>query len=297
MHATHSCRTMRRKTGPRAHALLGAFAATLALTLLPGPASGAPHIGYLYKIEGFLNGQRVVYVGSAASLKVRLDKRHDWAKLLGQKSTKVSYKKVYADLDIKASNRGTPMSARREALRSVEQFELDKARKKVDKANRNRPPGQKRTRLGNKIEASNTPHAWQTRHKVTASRRWSVLRKPGAVGSPIVLRAVGGVLLLVEAYRLYYDYKVSRFVTAPYLLEDENGVFTLDYARSSWFSDMKYFKNYVAGDKKGQKIRVPESEFRELAAEARALWGTTDRAGDFVPGLLMPSLEVVAERA
>ena len=132
MPATHSCQTSRCGPGRRVHFLLGVLA--VALTLLPGQALGAPHIGYLYKIEGFLNGQRVVYVGSAASLKVRLDKQHTWAQLLGQKSTKVSYK-------------------------------------------------------------------------------------------------------------------------------------------------------------------VSESEFRELAAEAKALWGTTDRAGDFVPGLFMPSLEVVVERA
>ena len=163
--------------------------------------------------------------------------------------------------------------------------------------NRKRAPGQKRARVGNKIEASNSPDVWRERHKVRASRRWSVLRKPAAAGSRVVLRAVGGVLLLAEAYRLYYDYKVSRFVMAPYLLEDENGVFTLDYARSSWFSKMKYFKNYVAGDEKGQKIQIPKSEFQNLAAEAEALWGTTDWAGDFVPGLLMPSLEVMAERA
>ena len=69
--------------------------------------------------------------------------------LLGQKTTRVSYKKVYAKLDVRASNRGSLDSARREALRSVEQFELDKERKKVDRANRKRPRGRKRVQIGN----------------------------------------------------------------------------------------------------------------------------------------------------
>lgn len=300
MYIQNVFRTTSGESGPPARrALLAFLAAVFALAWLPGQAAAqTPHVGYLYKIEGYLYGQRVVYVGSAKSLKSRLtDTNHDWSKLLGQKTTKVSYKKVFAKLNIKASNQGTPFSARNEALRSVEQPELDKARKQVDRENRKRAPGSKRAKVGNAIEASKTPDVWRKRHKASASRRWRVLREPAITGSRVMLRAVGGVLLLVEAYRLYYDYKVSRFVMAPYLLEDENGVFTLDYAKSSWFADMKYYKNYVAGDKQGQKIQVSESVFKDLADEAKALWGTLDRAGDFVPGLLMPSLDVIADNA
>lgn len=74
-------------------------------------------------------------------------------------------------------------------------------------------------------------------------------------------------------------------------------MFTLDYSKSSWVSDTKYFKNYVAGAKQGEKVRVSKSEFEDLAEEAKALWGTIDWQGDFVPGLLLPSLEVIVDRA
>jgi hypothetical protein len=52
-----------------------------------------------------------------------------------------------------------------------------------------------------------------------------------------------------------------------------------------------------AGDRSAEGRQARGLGVRELAAEAEALWGTTDRAGNFVPGLLMPSLEVYVERA
>ena len=82
-----------------------------------------------------------------------------------------------------------------------------------------------------------------------------------------------------------------------YLLEDEHGVFALDYYKSSWFATTKYYKTYVAGPKNGQKISVSRSEFKALADEAKALWGTIDSGGDFVPGLLRRKLEVSVDRA
>ena len=42
----------------------------------PSLAVSAPHVGYVYKLEGHLNGQSVKYVGSAASLKTRLRDEH-----------------------------------------------------------------------------------------------------------------------------------------------------------------------------------------------------------------------------
>lgn len=260
----------------------------------PSLAVGAPHVGYVYKLEGHLHGQPVKYIGSAASIKERLVKKHEWSDLLRQKTTKISYKKVYADLDVAAATRKKPYHARREALRSMEQLELDKAKKQVKAANRKRLPRRKRTRLLNSINVSSEPYVLQKRHSVTISRRWRVFHKPGA---SLILRSVGGVLFVAEAVRMYYDFKRSRFVQAPYLLEDEHGVFALDYSKSSWLATTRYFKTYLAGAKKGQKIRVSKSEFTALADEAKALWGTLDSDGDFVPGLLRPSLEVIVDRA
>lgn len=267
---------------------------TIICTWRTAPVTAAPHIGYLYKLEGHLNGQPVIYIGSAASLKERLTKRHKWDKLLKQKTTKVSFKKVYAELDIAASNQKTLYSAREEALRSVEQKDLDKARKRAVAETRKRRPGQKRTKILNKIKAAKDPYAWQTRHKVTVSHRWTVVRKPGA---PLILRGVGGVLLIAEVIRLYYDAKRSRFVMAPYLLEDEHGVFTIDYKRRSWLASTVYFKNYISTASKGKRIQISRAEFSALSTEARALWGTLDKRGKFVPGLLRPSLDVIVERA
>jgi hypothetical protein len=44
-------------------------------------ASGSPlpRIGWVYRLEGNLDGQPVVYVGSAADLKQRLTNNHKWA--------------------------------------------------------------------------------------------------------------------------------------------------------------------------------------------------------------------------
>jgi hypothetical protein len=90
--------------------------------------SQPPRVGWIYRIEGKLNGQPVQYVGSAADLKRRLTNEHEWAKLLQRSSTKVYALEVFAELDVQASNRQTPLSARNEALRAAEQRALDQAR-------------------------------------------------------------------------------------------------------------------------------------------------------------------------
>ena len=248
-----------------------------------------PHIGYIYRVEGYLNGQRVVYIGSAASIKTRLVKGHEWHRLLTQESTTVYVKKVYGTPDIAASGRGTPLSATREALRSMEEPELKKAEKRAEKENRKRKPGQKRTRVLNVDRAAREPHVWQKRHQTSRQIRWRRIKRPG---SGIRLGAVSGGLLLLDVYRMYRDDKMSRYVMAPYVLEDEHGAFTLFYDRGilgGLFSS-SYYKRYIAGQYKGRKIQVSDSEFEALRDEAEALWGTVDWWGDFVPGLLQPEL-------
>ena len=80
-----------------------------------------PRIGWIYRIEGHLEGSPVLYVGSAADLKQRLTSTHKWAPLLQQNGTKVYTQEVFAELDVPSSNRGTLLSARNEALRAAEQ--------------------------------------------------------------------------------------------------------------------------------------------------------------------------------
>lgn len=118
-------------------------------------------VGYVYRIEGYLDGQPVVYIGSAASIKDRLNASHAWANLPRQETTVISAKKVYADISIAASNRGTPLSAQREALRSMEEYELRRARSKnqgksPDQTNRrySTRPGPQRTRPAGKSDTT-----------------------------------------------------------------------------------------------------------------------------------------------
>jgi hypothetical protein len=96
-------------------------------------------IGWIYRIEGYLDGQPVRYVGSAADLKERLSRRkHQWSVLLRQESTKVYAVEVFGDLNIQESNRQTAWSARNEALRAAEQRVLDQLEKDVSRANQYR---------------------------------------------------------------------------------------------------------------------------------------------------------------
>ncbi len=248
-------------------------------------AANPPLIGYLYRIEGFLDGEKVIYIGSAASIKERFASEYKWEYLLEKKSTKVYVKKVYGRLKIES----TLDKARRQALRSVEQPVIDRARRKVAQENHERTQGQARAKVLNKDRAAKKPAKWRAKHQVKVARRWVQIKK---VGGPLTLRAAGGVFLLLDVYRMYRETKTSRFDMAPYVLEDERGAFTIEYRRSSQLKPMKYFKKYVTGEAKGREVPISKVRFWQLKAEAEALWGTTDWKGDFVPGLLQRTLPV-----
>lgn len=266
----------------------------LLLLFLTGQAAlAAPHqarIGWVYRIEGHLNGQPVQYVGSAADLRQRLSNKHQWTKLLQQSGTKVHAMEVFAALDVQASNRQTLMSARNEALRAAEQRALEQVREQVEKTNRSRAPGTKEARILNEINASTDAAAWEARHKVTTSRRWHPFEGRAAGLAPKALVA----LTLVDAYLMYHASKTARFIMAPYVLEDELGLFTLERSDSPLSS--RYHKAYTRGGAKGRRIEISSAEFHALKEEAEALWGTTDWKGDFVPGLLNRELPVIGKQ-
>ena len=249
-----------------------------------------PRIGWIYRIEGHLNGQPVLYVGSAADLKQRLTNNHKWARLLQQEGTKVYAMEVFADLDVPSSNRQTLLSARTEALRAAEQRALEQAREHVERPNRRQATGQQETRVLNEMNASTDAAAWEARHKVTTSNSWQRVEKRVAGATPKALMA----LTLLDAWLIYRDAKHSQYVMAPYVLGDEQGFFTLEQGTSLLPS--RHYKAYVSGSTKGQKIEISSSEFRGLKEEAEALWGTTDWKGDFVPGLLNRELPIVREQ-
>jgi hypothetical protein len=266
----------------------------LLLLLLTGQAAlAASHqtrIGWVYRIEGHLDGQPVQYVGSASDLRQRLSNKHQWTKLLQQSGTKVHAMEVFADLDVQASNRQTLMSARNEALRAAEQRALEQVREQVEKANRSRAPGTKETRILNEINASTDAAAWEARHKVTTSKRWHLFGRRAAGVAPKALV----VLTLLDAYLLYHDSRTARYVMAPYVLEDEQGLFTLQ--RSGSLPSPRYHKAYASGGAKDRRVEISFAEFHALKEEAEALWGTTDWRGDFVPGLLNRKLPVIEQQ-
>ncbi|HEX5747115.1 MAG TPA: hypothetical protein VFZ09_12805 [Archangium sp.] len=248
-----------------------------------------PRIGWVYRLEGHLNGQTVIYVGSAADLKQRLTNNHKWARLLQQEGTKVYAKEVFANLDVPSSNRQTLLSARTEALRAAEQRVLEQAREQIERANRRLATSEKETRLLNELNASTDATAWAARHKVTTSDRWQLVERRVAGTAPKALMA----LTLLDAWLLYRDARMSQYVMAPYVLGDERGFFTLEQSTSLLPS--RHYKAYLSGSEEGQKIEISASEFRSLRDEAEALWGTTDWKGDFVPGLLNRELPVIQQ--
>ena len=268
---------------------------TLPLVFAGSDGDGIPRgaqssrIGWVYRIEGYLDGQPVRYVGSAADLKERLSRRkHQWSALLRQESTKVYAVEVSGDLNIQESNRQTAWSARNEALRAAEQRVLDKLEKDVGRANQHRASGEKEIAILNKDKASVDAALWEARHKVSVGKQWRLVSGRVAGG---MSKAVG-ILAVLEAFHMYRESKLAQAIWAPYVLEDEKGFFIL-LQRTSLFSS-EYFKKYTDGEFAGQQVELSLSEFRKLRDEAEALWGTTDWNGDFVPGLLLRELPVIS---
>lgn len=247
-------------------------------------------VGWVYKIEGHLEGQPVRYVGSAADIKQRLAGNHRWAALLQQEGTKVYTMEVFAELDVQASGRRTLLSARNEALRAAEQRAMEQVEEQIEAANRNRTPGEKETKLLNEQRAATDAGAWAARHRVTTSNKWRLLERRVSKVTPKAFVA----LTILDAYLLYRGQKMSRYVMAPYLLGDEHGFFTLE--RGDSLMSSTYYKVYMGEGTERQKVEISATEFRALKEEAEALWGTTDWTGDFVPGLLNRTLPVISEQ-
>jgi len=263
------------------------FLLAIAATAAGAGGEQLPRVGWVYRSEGHIEGQPVQYVGSAADLKQRLAGNHRWVTLLEQGGTKVYAMEVFAELDVPSSGRRTLLSARTEALRAAEQRAMEQMEERVEAANRSRGPGQKETKILNERRAAIDAGAWEVRHRVTTSGRWQLLER----GVSSVTTKAFVALTLLDAYLLYRNDKLSRYITAPYVLGDEKGFFTLE--RSDSLLSPKYYKTYVGEGAGGQRVELSSSDFRELKEEAEALWGTTDWRGDFVPGLLNRRLPIL----
>lgn len=139
----------------------------------------------------------------------------------------------------------------------------------------------------NKDRASANTAVWEARHKVSLGSQWRLLPRHIPNSAPKAL----GILTLLDAFLIYRESVRSEANWAPYVLEDEQGFFILQYRKSLLSSE--YFKTYIDGKLAGQQLPIASSEFDSLQREAEALWGTTDWKGHFVPGLLLKELPVI----
>ena len=277
---------------------------------LSSPASGSVagealyiRIGSVYKLEGFIDGKPVVYIGKANEIKIRIGsnvKAHKWGSLVKDPQTKVSIRKVRGRLDVEASGGKSLRSAQNEALLSQEEKSLRETEQQVKEYNENLKPGQSPKRVLNEPRprpaTEDNIEIWQKRHSVTSDEEWDVIKAPGS--SAIVFRVFVGVQLMqiiLDALLQERNRKMARYVWATYVFieEDSESCFTLESEGSWWGLVMHYRKSYISGPRQGTKVEIKEEEFNELKDEAHALYGDVDFWGDFIPGLLMPELPVV----
>jgi len=241
-------------------------------TLVDRDGQAPTPIGHVYVIEARLGGDPHSYTGSTAQeLRARFGS-HEWKELIRAPGTKVTTYEVSGELNVAASGRGTLRSAKNEALRAAEQTVLRQVRGK---------PG---TTVLNKIEAAAAGNAeqWEARHsvKLALGKAWT----PAFAG-----------FALLDVFNAYRDEKMSRYVMAPYVFQDDGGSFTVQEG-SRWLVFSEYSKLYVEGPLAGKSVTIDKSEFTWFKKEGKALWGTVDGWGDFVPGLLMPELPEVSGR-
>jgi RHS repeat-associated protein len=243
------------------------------------PDGRAPvKIGHIYTVRATVNGEQVVYSGQTArELAQRLLKdKHKWSDIIKAKTTTIEAHPVSAELNVAQSSRGTLASAKKEALSAAEQVVVKRRRAEVG------------VKVLNSIEAAEEANIlkWADRHNVQLGARFTFR-------SGVKVGAFAGFALL-DAFMMYRDQKLAQYVMAPYVLEDEKGVFTLQEQDRGIFRQNYYFKTYQSGDLNGKTIQISKDEFLQWKEEGELLWGTTDWKGDFVPGLLRPELPVVS---
>jgi RHS repeat-associated protein len=231
------------------------------------PSGMAPVlIGHIYVIEG---PNAEVYIGSTAQDIKRRMNGHKWAKLVTNPGTVVRAIEVNAELDVAASNKGTKLAARNEALRSAEQEVINKYRDAG-------------ASLLNDDEAATEKNQpiWKARHSV----KYDINSETVALkGGKRVSTAMG----IFDFYGTYMAINQSQYEYAPYYMQDQGGVFTIGYSKSGWFSSTKYFKTYESGTIEG----ISRNDYDFWREEGRALWGYLNGWGNFVPGLFNPSLD------
>jgi hypothetical protein len=241
------------------------------------PDGNAPvKVGTVYTVRGRIGREDVVYSGQTSRelAKRILGDKHKWRELIRSTSTRVEFHEISAELNVSASSRGTLASAKKEALSAAEQVIVK----------RRRAEG---IRELNSIEAAEEANidTWAVRHNVRLG--------PRQVFKPGVKIGANGLLVALDIFLMYRDAKMAQYVMAPYVLDDEQGAFTMSEESDGLFSKTHYFKNYKTGDLAGKSVEVSGDEYKEMKDEAVLLWGTTDWKGDFVPGLLRRELSEI----
>ncbi len=271
----------------------------------------APVIGYIYDITGFVNGEKVRYIGQAKDIKARVGSSgHKWKKFIRDSRTSIDMTVVEGDLDKDKSNRNSKLSARREALGSVEQRKLDLAELEE----------KTKGRLINKAKALKEKNIepYEKRHNVAYSESSFNLKKFGESYSRAKIgihqafitreyknglleikkgaKAIGrkltsGADLLGLAIAVRDQRSDELYEKSPYFLSDSDGQFMLTHSKS-WVFDYEYEKTYV--DEEGEIIQkeiIDKDDFNYLLDEAKVLFGYETFFNEFEPGLFRPSIE------
>ena len=250
-------------------------------TAAAGAAGEPVVIGYVYTIRGTVDGEAVVYTGSTMrDLVSRIYKdAHTWRQLAQQSSTSISVSEIKAIPKAEATARGTLRAAYNQAVRAAEQVVL--------KRNRGLQPGE--VIELNEVDAATEANIelWGDLHSVRIGPRM-----PFKAG--IKIGAVAAFELL-QIFLMYRDHKLDQYVWAPYLLEDDGGVFTIREQDRGIFRANYFWKKYVAGSSKGSEVSITKDEYYRLKGVAEILWGTVDFWGDFVPGLLQQELPIAPD--
>ncbi|KNY25610.1 SpvB/TcaC N-terminal domain-containing protein [Pseudobacteroides cellulosolvens] len=229
-------------------------------------------IGYIYTLRTTIDGKTYVYSGQTArQLAQRLYRdKHKWREIIRSKTTTIEAHEITAQ--IRRLPNQTARSAVREALSAGEQVVIKRRRAE---------PGVTELNEINAAREANIER-WAEQHSVRLGARFTF--KTG-----VKVGAFAGFMLL-DAFLMYRDEKISKYVMSPYVLEDEQGIFTLQVKDRGIFRSDYYFKNYKTGSLVGQSVQISKEEFLELQEEAELLWGKLDWKGDWVPGLLRQEL-------
>jgi len=255
--------------------------------------------GLTYTIEGWVNGQHIVYTGSG-KLPTRIEEVHDskllreifgtedkskvsqemWDEFIKRRSTRIRQSTTEADLALRKEGVSENRAGNR-ARRAPEEVERARISKEIE------AHPEAGVREANSIKASRNPSAAMEELNVKPGE--FKVTKPGLKGLGYV---AGAVVDVYQAYDMARDLHIEEqgIRSAAIRFHDEGGEFEI------WDDGIIlncYFKHYFSGPKQGQNVRISWSEKRALQKKYEDDNGYLDWKGDFVPGKLRKELPIV----